>query len=158
MCECRICILSFSEFVSYVRNQAWNFDRFDRGNFNPHTITGCSIRYGWAFRGSGAQILTIWGVCASYYLCRVRVFYCNCMFTLLTPQFGMLTMLVKERLYLGEAPLALVFGIIIGMCSDKLVFLTYKDLVRRIYSIPIAGDRKMWKRPEVAPRTRSHWK
>lgn len=80
------------------------------------------------------------------------------MFTLLTPQFGMLTMLVKERLYLGEAPLALVFGVIIGMYSDKLAFLTYKDLVRRIYSIQIAGDRKMWKLPEVAPRTRSHWK
>ena len=80
------------------------------------------------------------------------------MFTLLTPQFGMLTMLVKERLYLGEAPLALVFGIIIGMYLDNLAFLTYKDLVQQIYFIPIAGDLKLWKRPEVAPRTRSHWK
>lgn len=29
-------------------------------------------------------------------------------------KFGMFSMLFKERLYLGEAPLALVFGIIIG--------------------------------------------
>lgn len=35
-------------------------------------------------------------------------------------KFGMFSMLLKERLYLGEAPLALVFGIIIGN-----VFLVY---------------------------------
>lgn len=32
----------------------------------------------------------------------------------LTFKFGMFSMLFKERLYLGEAPLALVFGIIVG--------------------------------------------
>ena len=32
-------------------------------------------------------------------------------------KFGIFSMLVKERLYMGEAPLALVFGIIIGKCS-----------------------------------------
>lgn len=40
-------------------------------------------------------------------------------------------MLVKERLYMGEAPLALVFGIIIGKCF--FLILTKNRTKRREY-------------------------
>ncbi|CCU97427.1 unnamed protein product [Malassezia sympodialis ATCC 42132] len=38
----------------------------------------------------------------------------------LTFKFGMFSMLFKERLYLGEAPLALVFGIIVGPSAASI--------------------------------------
>lgn len=34
--------------------------------------------------------------------------------------FGMLSLFIKEKLYMGEAPLALIFGIIVGECKVGL--------------------------------------
>lgn len=82
--------------------------------------------HGRGFWGITGKLSPFWGVCHALGVCWIRIIHCTsewryrdfdvCVWK---TQFGMFSLFIKERLYLGEAPLAAVFGIIVGTYYQK---------------------------------------